>query len=371
MTTSTTTGVTSQHQQPTFQVLGSRHFSDWLAQQCVSLGFSTYQSGKLFLLGRKPDGRLAIFERTFNRCMGLWTDTQTLYLASAYQLWRLENTLAPNQWCDGFDRLFVPRVGYTTGDVDVHDVAVESDGRVVFVSTLFSCLATISDKYNFTPLWRPPFVSKLAAEDRCHLNGLAIVDGRARYVTACGQSDVADGWRDRRANGGCVIDVTTDDLVAEGLSMPHSPRWYRDQLWLLDSGTGYFGYVDLKRRAFERVAFCPGYARGVAFVGDYAVVGVSKPRHDEQTFVGLPLDNALARRKSVSRCGLQVIDLRTGDVAHWVRVEGVVQELYDVVALPGVVRPTALGFKTDEIRFNVWLENEAGRPKRWSAKGRS
>ena len=137
---------------PSFQVLGSRHFPDWLAQQRLSLAFSTYQSGKLFLLGLGEQNRLSIFERTFNRCMGLWSDTQTLWLASAYQLWRLENVLGEGELVDGFDRLFVPRVGYTTGDVDVHDVAVDTDGndsgRLVFISTLFSCLATTSERFN-------------------------------------------------------------------------------------------------------------------------------------------------------------------------------------------------------------------------------
>src|SRR5262249_872197 len=101
---------------------------------------------------------------------------------------------------------------------------------------------------------------------------------------------------------------------------------------------------------FEPLAFCPGYLRGLAFAGDYAVVGLSGPRHDRKTFGGLALDEELARRGAEPRCGLQVIDLRNGNVVHWVGLGGVVSELYDVVALPGVVRPMALGFKTDEIQ---------------------
>ena len=355
---------------PSFQVLGSRHFPDWLAQQRLSLAFSTYQSGKLFLLGLGEQNRLSIFERTFNRCMGLWSDTETLWLASAYQLWRLENVLGEGEIADGFDRLFVPRVGYTTGDVDVHDVAVDTDGRLVFISTLFSCLATTSERFNFEPLWRPPFVSKLAAEDRCHLNGLAMQDGRPRYVTACGQTDVVDGWRDCRDDGGCVVDVRSGEIIADGFSMPHSPRLYRDKLWLLDSGHGYFGYVDRDTGKFERVTFCPGYARGLSFIGDYALVGLSRPRH-EPTFTGLPLDAELSERKATARCGVQVVDLNTGDVAHWLRIEGVVDELYDVVVLPEVRRPKALGFKTEEIRHNVWLDGDDGRPMRWTGQPRA
>ena len=54
---------------------------------------------------------------------------------------------------------------------------------------------------------RPPFISAYAAEDRCHLNGLAIVDGQPRYVTALGQSDTRGGWRAGKSNGGIVMSV--------------------------------------------------------------------------------------------------------------------------------------------------------------------
>ena len=331
------------------ELTGSRQFTSWLNEQNASLAFTTYQSGKLFLIGMQENGRLSVFERTFNRCMGLWGDAQTLYVSTLYQLWRFENALEAGESYDGYDRLYVPRLAWTTGDVDVHDVAMDSAGRVVFVNTLFSCLATVSERYSFVPLWRPPFITKLAAEDRCHLNGLALEHGAPAYVTAVARSDAHEAWRDHRRDGGIVIDVRTNDIVVQGLSMPHSPRVYRDKLWLLDSGNGDFGYVDLARGRFEPVAFCPGYARGLAFVGDFAVVGLSRPR-ENKTFSELALDDRLREKNIGARCQLQVIDLKRGDVVHSLRIEGVVSELYDVVVLPGVRRPTALGFKTDEIR---------------------
>jgi len=333
---------------PWVEVTASPHFAQWLAEQQVSLAFTTYQSGKLFLLGRRPDGVLAVFERTFSRAMGLWTDGQTLWLGTQYQLWRFENVLRPGETHQGHDRLYVPRVGHTTGDLDVHDIALDDKDGVVFVATRFGCLATLSQRHSFRPLWRPPFLSKLVAEDRCHLNGLALESGRARYVTAVSTSDVIDGWRDRRRDGGCVLEVPDGQKLASGLSMPHSPRTYRGELWVLNSGTGFFGKVERARATFEPVTFCPGYLRGLAFSGNYAVVGLSRPRHDH-TFGGLALDEELARRTAEARCGLQVIDLATGDVVEWVRLEGMVSELYDIAVLPGVVRPMALGFKTREI----------------------
>jgi uncharacterized protein (TIGR03032 family) len=342
---------------PTLEITTSRQMLGWMAEQRLSIALTTYQIGKLFLLGLKPGGQqLSVFERSFNRCMGLCPAERGFYMSSLYQVWRFVNVLGEGEVQDGHDRLYVPQVGHTTGDLDVHDMAVDRDGRLVFVNTLFGCLATLSETHSFKPIWRPPFVSRLAAEDRCHLNGLAMKDGRPAYVTAASSSDVADAWREHRAGGGVVVDVASSEIVARGLSMPHSPRWYRDRLWLLNSGTGEFGHLELDSGRFVPVAFCAGYLRGLYFFGDYALVGLSKPR-DNKTFGGLPLDDRLRERGAEARCGVQVIDLRSGDVVHWLRIEGIVQELYDVVPLPGVRRPMALGFKTDEIRRVLSIED--------------
>ncbi|WP_414515174.1 TIGR03032 family protein [Nostoc sp. PCC 9305] len=338
----------------------SRQFTSWLFEQNLSLAFTTYQAGKLFFIGLQSSGQLSVFERTFERCMGLYAQDSSLYMSSLYQLWRFENILQPGQVHNNYDAVYLPQMSYVTGDLDIHDIALSNSQanhdpqHLIFVNTLFSCLAKVSQTHSFIPLWQPPFISKLAAEDRCHLNGLAIRDGQPRYVTAVSQSDVAEGWRDKRADGGCVIDVESNEILIRGLSMPHSPRWYKDKLWLLNSGTGDFGYLDLKRGSFEPVAFCPGYMRGCAFHGDFAIVGVSQPRHNK-TFSGLPLDEKLFQKNAEPRCGLLVIDLKSGDIVHSLRMEGVVLELYDVVALPGVRRPMAIGFKSDEIRRMVTM----------------
>ncbi|MBI2481781.1 MAG: TIGR03032 family protein [Planctomycetia bacterium] len=342
---------------PQLEITCSRQFPEWMAERRVSLAFTTYQTGKLFMIGLQPNGRLSIFERTFNRCMGLYGNGQTLWMSTLYQLWRLENVVESGSVVnDGYDCLYVPQVGYTTGDVDIHDIVVNDEGKVIFANTLFNCLATISETHSFAPIWKPPFISKLAAEDRCHLNGIALDRGKPRYVTAVSQSDIVDGWRDRRRDGGCVIDIQSNQLVASGLSMPHSPRVYRDQLWLLNSGTGYFGRVDRSADSFEPLAFCAGYLRGMAFTDDFAVVGISRPR-ENKTFTGLDLDDNLAERDAEARCGLQVIDLRTMDIVHWLRIEGIVAELYDVVVLPNVMRPMLLGFKSDEIRRTLSIDD--------------
>ncbi len=327
----------------------SRRFPAFLAEQRVSLAVTTYQAGKLFLLGLQPDGRLSVFERTLERCMGVCVTPGALHVATLYQIWRFQNVLAAGVSHGTHDALYSPRLSWVTGDLDVHDIALGAEGLPVFVNTLFSCLATVSGTDSFTPLWKPRFISRLAAEDRCHLNGLAMRDGAPAFMTAVGQSDVADGWRDHRRSGGCLIDVASGEIVAGGLSMPHSPRLHNGTLWMLNAGTGEFGHVDTAAGRFEPVAFCPGYARGLAFAGNFAFIGLSLPR-DNRTFNDLPLNEELSRRGAEPRCAILVVDLRTGDTVHWVRFTGVVRELYDVAVMPGVRQPAAIGFRSDEIR---------------------
>ncbi|MEZ5866674.1 MAG: TIGR03032 family protein [Geminicoccaceae bacterium] len=348
-------------QTPALRIQASRHFTAWLAEEGIGLAFTTYQSGKLFLLGLQPDGRLAVHERTFNRAMGLAVHEpaeggRRLYLSTLFQLWRFDDILNAGQTHQGHDRLYVPRLAWTTGDLDIHDIALSADGTPVFVNTLFSCLATPDAATSFRPLWQPPFISRLAAEDRCHLNGLAMKEGRPAFVTAVARSDTADGWRDHRTKGGIVIDIATGETIAANLAMPHSPRLHDagdgEKLYLLDSGTGRFGTIDQATGHFTEIAFCPGYARGLALHGRFAVIGLSRPR-DNRTFQGLPLDQALAKRNAAPSCGLLVVDLQTGDTLHWLRLEGVVEELYDTAILPGTRRPMALGLKTDEIRRTI------------------
>lgn len=344
-----------------FALTTSRGFEAWLARTGGSLAFTTYQAGKLFLLGLKPNGTLSVFERSFPRCMGLAVspDARSLLMASHYQLLRFDNALPAGQVEGGYDAVFVPRLAWITGDLDIHDVAFDAGGRPVFISTLFSCLATVEDGWSFRPLWQPGFITRLAAEDRCHLNGLAMAGGKPRYVTAVSQSNLSDGWRDRRGDGGVVIDVASGRVVCDGLSMPHSPRCHDGRLWLLNSGRGEFGPVDPDAGVFRPMTVLPGYARGLSFAGQYAVVGLSLAR-ETASFHGLPLDAVLKAQGTEPRCGLVVIDIRSGDIVAWLRIEGVVRELYDTAFLPGLRNPSLIGFKSDEITRIVTIAGDEG-----------
>jgi uncharacterized protein (TIGR03032 family) len=321
-----------------------------LAQFDVSIAFSSYQSGILYFLGRGPGGA-HLHQSGLPKPMGICVDGPgRLTLASGAQVVRFENVLAPHERIndafdafDAFDACYVPRTFHLTGDLDLHDIGVDRDDRPIFVNTRFNCLATLSPKHSFSPISRPPFVSGMLDGDKCHLNGLAMLKGQPAYVTAVSRSDVIDGWRDRRADGGVVVDVEANRIVCEGLSMPHSARMHRGELWLLNSGTGELGVVEglsEGKGRFEPRAFCPGFLRGLAFRDKYAFVGLSKPRY--KRFEGLALDERLDRADAEPWCGVQIIDLDAGGCVDWLRIDGAVAELYEVAVIPGFKRPMAL-----------------------------
>ena len=335
----------------------SRGLAQWLVANRVSLAITSYQSGRLYLVGSDAAGRVSFFERIFERAMGVVGNAQRLYLGGLYQLWRFENVLRANEVIhDQYDKCYVPRNAQTIGDLDIHELGVRKDGRVVFINTKYSCLAELSLTHSFKAVWKPPFISKLAPEDRCHLNGLAMVDGEPKYVTAVCKSDTVDGWRDRRRDGGVVIDIDTDEIVCEGLSMPHSPRWANGKLWVLNAGTGELGWVDFATKSFVPLTFLPGFLRGLSIIGTHAVVGLSKPRN--QRFEGLQLDTELGKRDAEPWCGVQIISLVNGDVQQWIRFDGDITEIFDICILRDVRNPMMVGLRTPEIRDLITFESE-------------
>lgn len=320
--------------------------SSWLQGLGISLAFSTYRANRLLFLGTSEQGQLKLHERLFDRPMGLFVAGESLWMASRCQLWRLDNLLAPGQLHEGGDRLYVPAVSYTTGDVNAHEVVLGTGGQPIFVNTAFSCLATISPGCSFAPTWQPPFITKLAGDDRCHLNGLALKDGLPTWASACGGSGEPSAWRNNRSGGGVLIHIPSGELAATGLSMPHSPRWHNGKLWLLNSGTGELGWIEDGQ--FHNLCALPGFVRGLAFASGCAVVGLSKLRSPQ--FTGLPLEERLiAEGNPGGCCGLRVINLASGEILHSLDLPEPIDELFDVVVLPGVRQPRALGLQGEEI----------------------
>ncbi|MGA2031652.1 MAG: TIGR03032 family protein [Thermoguttaceae bacterium] len=315
-------------------------FQAWLAEAGGSLAVSTYQAGKVALIGW--DGRqVTLLMRQFDKPLGMAAVKDRILLATRHDFWMFANAnlLAPDFLEDQpgrYDALYLPRATYHTGDLNTHDVAMAGDD-VLLVATRFSCLARLSTDFNFTPVWKPRFVTDLVPEDRCHLNGLAMRDGRPRYVTALGTTDVAGTWREKKASGGVLIDVQSDEILVGGLAMPHSPRWHGGRLWLLNSGAGELLVVDAASGQTNVVCRLPGYLRGLCFLGTYAILGLSKIR-EKHIFGGLPVQN----RCEKLQCGVAVVDTRTGGLAGLFEFTAGCEELYDVQFLPGVYRPMIL-----------------------------
>lgn len=307
-------------------------FPQILSQLACSVAVTTYQAGKLVLL-RNQSGVLNTHFRLFNKPMGLAVAHDKLAIGSATSIQEFRNVpaAAPRIEPPGtHDAAWLPRRENVTGDVQIHEMAWVGD-ELWFVNTAFSCLAVRSDDYSFEPTWRPRFVSQYAPEDRCHLNGLAVVEGRVRYVTALGETNCAGGWRENKRDGGLVIDIESNEIVTRGLSMPHSPRWYRGQLWILNSGTGGFGTINGDNGRYEEIAQLPGFTRGLSFAGPLAFIGLSQVR-ESAVFSGIPLVERL-QKDNERTCGVWVINIETGQTVGFVKFEDAVQEVFAVELL--------------------------------------
>ncbi|MEM8943910.1 MAG: TIGR03032 family protein [Planctomycetota bacterium] len=327
-----------------------------------SLLVTTYQAGKLVVL-RNDQGVLNTHFRNFHKPMGLAVQGGKLAVGCNIDIWEFHNVPAVCQKLDeaeenketGFkhDTCFMPRRSHTTGDVQIHEMAWV-DGELWFANTAFSCLATRSDINSFEPRWRPKFVTELLPGDSCHLNGLAMRDGRVRYVTALGETNEPGGWRQNKRDGGLLIDVDANEIVTRGLSMPHSPRWYRNQLWILESGNGGIGTIDLATGKYQEVAQLPGFTRGLSFLGPLAFIGLSQVR-ESAVFSGIPLVERLEERT----CGVWVVNIETGETVAFCRFEDAVQEIFAVEVLSGCRFPDLINHDAELIGRSYVLDDAA------------
>ena len=305
----------------------------------ASLLVSTYQAGKVVGVG-VVGGELALSYHNFERAMGVAVRSGVIAVGARAQIWFLHGApdLAPRIEPAGrHDACFVTRSSRFTGEIQGHEMAWSGEDLWV-VNTAFSCLCTLHQEHSFEPRWRPPFISTLAPEDRCHLNGLAMADGRPKYVTVLGETDEPQGWRPGKATGGALIDVDSSETVARGFAMPHSPRVHDGQVWLLHSGVGRLVRIDPANGRHDDVVALPGYARGLAFAGPFAFIGLSKVR-ETSTFGGVPI----AERREELKCGVGVVDLRTGRLAAHLEFASGIDEIFDVQVLPGARSPMLSG----------------------------
>jgi uncharacterized protein (TIGR03032 family) len=310
----------------------------------VSFLVTTGQAGKVVVVSGAGDRlRTDLIHFTSPTSAAFDPATQRLAIGTRHEVWEFQNHRALTPLLNPEhppDAAFLPRTCHFSGDIRIHEMAWVN-GEIWAANTRFSCLCTFDHVHSFVPRWRPPFISALAAEDRCHLNGIAAVDGRVRYVTCLGLTDDVGGWRRNKPAGGCVLDVDSGEPVVRGLCMPHSPRIYGGRAWLLESGRGALSVADFQTGRTEIVAKFPGFTRGLDFHGHFAFIGLSQVR-ETAIFSGIPIVEETTERV----CGVWIMDLRTGSVVAFLQFRGSVQEVLSVVVLPGVQSP--------------WLINEAG-----------
>jgi uncharacterized protein (TIGR03032 family) len=348
--------VRAQQSTSSFRSVHTSRFPEILAESNASLLVSTYQSGRVVVL-RADERSLNTHFRALPSPMGIAVGPHSIAFGTLDRIWDYRNLpdlrhrLEPQ---GKHDACFVPRNAHLTGDIRIHEIAFDARGELWVVNTRFSTLCTVDRDHSFVPRWRPPFVTHLSPEDRCHLNGLAIIDGRPRFLTVLGETNDAQGWRANKASGGALIDMDSGESVVRGLSMPHSPRWYAGRMWVLESGRGTLATIDLARGRLETMIELPGFTRGLAFAGPYAFVGLSQVR-ESNIFGGIPLTERLEERS----CGVWVVDLRSGGIVAFVKFEDAVQEIFDVQVLHGIRYPELLEPDAELLRSSYVLPDAA------------
>ena len=328
-----------------FQCEYSQGFPRFLEAISSSLVVSTFRSNKVFFL-RARDGVLSAHFSPLDRPAGIAFDERggnRLYFGGATEIHEYRNvpTLAQRLEPPGHhDACFVRHAMRSTGDVQIHDLAVLGD-EVWFVNSRFSCLSVMSDDFSFVPRWRPPFISAYDAQDRCHLNGMAVRDGAVCYASAFAETDAPGGWRaGMDGRGGVIMEVPSGRVVVRDLLMPHSPRWYQNHLWFMDSGFGTLCRHDPRTGTTVRVAEFPGFTRGLDFFGPLAFVGVSRVREKEDMAALRHIPRPEGGAKS--RSGVWIYNIDLGKTVAFAKFADAVNEIYDVCILANILYPDLL-----------------------------
>ncbi|MBQ4864278.1 TIGR03032 family protein [Pseudoalteromonas sp. MMG013] len=344
-----------------------------LAQLGISLLATSYHSQRLIVV-RSQVGKLETKLKAFPRPMGLYADDNRITLGTLNQVIDFKKTKSghraiidgefdnyealPSKLQDSelkeltqfryelseqvqsvksADSLFVERASLSTGLINAHDIAWGTEGLWV-VNSVFSCLCKLSPDYSFVAAWRPEFISELKPDNRCHLNGMAMLDGIPRYATAFSESDTAEGWRDEIGSHGVLIDVVENKIVKAGISMPHSPRCHLGKVYYCASGDGAIHVYDPEADTTRVLAELPGFTRGMTFFGDLMIVGTSTLRTSDgkMNFTGNE------RLLGENQCGIWLLDINNGKVISCLTFSGDVKQIYDIAIVTSSTAPEVL-----------------------------
>ncbi len=330
----------------------SAQVPELLKQLGCTLALSTYQAGKVVFISAKNEDSLVQLPRTFDKPMGIAIDSEKGKLALACKseivVFKNSKELAWHypKFPNTYDSLYLPRVSYKTSYLDLHDLSFGKDGMYA-VNTLFSCISTIDEDYNFTPFWKPKFISALVSEDRCHLNGMAMENGKPKYVSCFNQGNEMQSWRSSLTNEGCIVDVESDEVLADGLAMPHTPKLINGELYILQSAKGELTKIDRQTGQQETIVRLNSFVRGMDICGEYLFVGLSKLRKNSKTF------SKIADNFSKNEAGIAIVHLPTGSLAGQITYMNSVEEIYDVKVLQNTIRPNILNPQSEESNMAV------------------
>ena len=328
-----------------FQISYDKSVAELLAELRISLIISTYQAGKVIFISSKDGENITQTPISFKKPMGIALLGTKLAIATIDEIQVFSNskTLAEKfpHSTEDFDALYLPRATYYCGETDLHDLHF-ANGGMWAINTKFSCISSYDVNYSFTPRWKPPFITALLPEDRCHLNGMATVDNSPAYATALGKTDSKGAWRENIIDGGLLMMVPSGEIILENLAMPHSPRMINNELYLLQSATGEIIKCDLDKKDYEVLFKVDGFIRGMAHYKDYIFVGLSKARESSKTFSKLPV-------ASVAKyAGIIVFDLKNKTKVGEIRYTTTVDEIFDIQVLPDTISPGLI--RTDDNR---------------------
>lgn len=348
-----------QEQNQPFSCTYTPNVPELLSRLNCSLAISTYQAGKLIFISPKDEEHLIQLPRTFDKPMGIAFDAEKnklgLACKTSVEIFQNSKELALHypKSPGKYDALYMPRVSYNTGGIDIHDLRFGENGALYGVNTLFSCIIRLDDEFNFTPHWKPKFISRITPEDRCHLNGMTMEKGKPKYVTLFNQGDERQSWRSSITKTGTLIDVDSDEVLFDSLAMPHSPTIINGKLYVLLSATGQLMHLDPKSRTEEEVINLNGFVRGMSHIDDYLFIGLSKLRKNSSTFAHLKI------AESANYCGIAIVHLPTGSFCGEIRYKNSVDEIYDIEVLPNTKRPNILNRSMPESRQGISIPNQS------------
>ena len=326
----------SQVDQGRFAIQYSPNVPGILNALGAHLALSTYQAGKVVFIGSRDGHRIEQVPVSFPRPMGIAFHEKRLAVAtkedirffSASDKYKARFSEHPER----IDRIYFPRARMYTGALDLHDVEF-GEGGLWAVNTRFSCICTFGPDHSFSPRWKPQWISDITPEDRCHLNGMIMRDGKPIYATALSMTDTKAGWREDITHTGVFMEVPSGRVVADGLAMPHSPRSIDGFVYMLLSAKGELVKLDPDTGNVQVLAQLNGFCRGMAHVGNMLFIGMSKLRKTSKTFSKLPV------AEMDDRAGIILFDLLQNEVIGHLWYDTTVEEIYDVRVYPSTAAP--------------------------------